>query len=143
MRFFTSLVIASLVKTKQYRSPAMRIMLYLSIDIDFSRVSRKFSRAGKKIKGVSRVPRISRVAGHHDSCCLWSDAWNRQLVCIEFFSCNAGLLWLVAADRIGSYYFRALLTKSPCWFSKTKEKWRKWKNNKHFQTTKWLLVRTW
>ena len=32
---------------------------------DFSRVSRKLSRVGKKIKGVSRVLRISRVAGHH------------------------------------------------------------------------------
>ena len=31
-----------------------------------------------------------------------------QLDCREFFPCNAGLIWLVAADRITNRYFHAL-----------------------------------
>ena len=40
--------------------------------------------------------------------CFWFDAWKRQLVCREFFPCNAGLIWVVAANQIASHYFRAL-----------------------------------
>ena len=54
------------------------------------------------------VPSVKLCSGS-SFLCFWFEAWNRQLVCSEFLSCNAGLLWLVAAERIASHYFRALV----------------------------------